>query len=150
MKDCVFCKIVKEEMPSVKIWEDEKHIAILDKFPNTKGMTLVLTKNHFNSDVTQMNEKDYCDLMIAAKRVAEILKEKLDVKKVAIVLEGEGVNHVHVKLYPLHGLNEILKENLNIEQFYFDKYLGYISTQIGFEKSVEELENIAKEIRGEN
>ena len=47
--DCVFCKIVKGEIPSVKIWEGKNHIAILDVNPNVKGMTLVLTKKHFDS-----------------------------------------------------------------------------------------------------
>ena len=40
MSDCIFCKIANGEMPSVKIWEDEKFLAILDINPNTEGMTL--------------------------------------------------------------------------------------------------------------
>ena len=49
MENCIFCKIVKGEIPCVKIWEDKDFLAILDVFPNTKGMTLVLTKKHFDS-----------------------------------------------------------------------------------------------------
>jgi histidine triad (HIT) family protein len=45
MKDCIFCKIANGEIESVKIWEDKDFFAILDVNPNTKGMTLVLTKN---------------------------------------------------------------------------------------------------------
>ena len=47
--DCIFCKIAKGEIPSAKIWEDQEHLAILDVNPNTKGMALVLTKEHFDS-----------------------------------------------------------------------------------------------------
>ena len=47
MSDCIFCKIAKGEIPSVKIWEDDEFFAILDLFPNTKGMTLVIPKSHF-------------------------------------------------------------------------------------------------------
>ena len=46
---CIFCKIAKGEIPSVKIWEDKKHIAILDINPNTEGMTLVIPKKHYES-----------------------------------------------------------------------------------------------------
>ena len=58
MADCIFCKIVKGEIPSAKIWEDPNHMAILDINPNTEGMTLVLTKDHFDSDATDMPEKE--------------------------------------------------------------------------------------------
>ena len=74
MNDCIFCKIANEEIPSVKICEDENHIAILDKIPNTKGMTLLLTKQHFDSDATDMPEKEYSELMIAAKKTAKLLE----------------------------------------------------------------------------
>jgi len=75
-KNCMFCKIEKEELPSVKIWEDEKHFAILDINPNTEGMTLVITKEHYDSDATDMPDKEYSRLMIASKKVAKLLKGK--------------------------------------------------------------------------
>ena len=107
--NCVFCKIVKGEIPSVRIWEDKKHLAILDINPNTKGMTLVITKEHFDSDATDMPEKEYSDLMLTAKKVAKLLEQSLNVKRVAIVMEGLGVNHVHIKLYPIYGLYKKFK-----------------------------------------
>jgi histidine triad (HIT) family protein len=133
MENCVFCKIAKGEIPSVKIWEDEKHLAILDIKPNTEGMTLVLTKEHYDSDATEMPDKPYKELMIAAKKVAKLLKKKLKIIKVAIVIEGLGVNHIHVKLYPIYKSNEVE---------------GYITTQLGPQKSAEELNKIAEKIRG--
>jgi diadenosine tetraphosphate (Ap4A) HIT family hydrolase len=93
--DCIFCKIVKGEIPSAKIWEDKKHIAILDVFPNTKGMTLVITKNHYDSYAFDMSDAAYKELMVAAKKVGKILDRKLKVNRTAMVLEGMGVNHVH-------------------------------------------------------
>jgi diadenosine tetraphosphate (Ap4A) HIT family hydrolase len=147
MKDCIFCKIANEEIPSVKIWEDDKHIAILDKFPNTKGMTLIITKEHFDSDATDMPETNYSELMIAAKKVAKLLEETLKVKRVAIVMEGLGINHVHIKLYPIHGLDKKFEEMWGKKEVYFEKYKGYISTEIGPEKSIEELNKIAQEIK---
>lgn len=147
MKDCIFCKIVKGETPSVKIWEDEKHIAILDVNPNTEGMTLLIPKKHFDSDATDMPEKDYTDLMIATKKLAKILEQKLNVKRVAIVMEGLGVNHVHIKLYPIYGLDEKFKETWAKDRIFFEKYEGYISTQLGPQKSIEELKKVADKIK---
>jgi histidine triad (HIT) family protein len=146
MENCIFCKIVKGEIPSVKVWEDKKHLAILDINPNTEGMTLVLTKKHYDSDATDMPDKEYTDLMIAAKKIAKILENKLKVKRVAIVMEGLGVNHVHIKLYPVYGLDEKFKEMWAKDKIYFKKYEGYISTQIGPQKSIEELKKLADKI----
>ena len=134
-------------MPSIKIWEDEKHIAILDINPNTKGVTLVITKSHYDSDATDMSEKDYVALMMATKKVAKLLEKKLKVKRVAIVMEGLGINHVHVKLYPIHGLDEKFKEMWAKDKVFFEKYEGYISTQLGPQKSIEELKKLGEEIR---
>lgn len=147
-ENCIFCKIVKGETHSVKIWEEKKHLAILDINPNSDGMTLVLTKKHFDSDATDMPDSDYKDLMIASKRVAKLLEEKLKVKRVAIVMEGLGVNHVHIKLYPVHGLDEKFKETWAKDKVFFKKYEGYISTQLGPQKSIKELNKIAEKIRG--
>lgn len=148
MENCIFCKIVNGEIPSVKIWEDENHLAILDINPNVEGMSLVLTKEHFDSDATDMPDKNYGDLMIAAKKVAKLLEKKLSVKRVAIVMEGLGVNHVHIKLYPIYGLDKKFKETWAKDKIYFDKYEGYISTQLGPKKSAEELNNVAEKILG--
>lgn len=146
MENCIFCKIVNGKIPSVKIWEDKNHVAILDINPNVKGMTLVLTKTHYDSDATDMPDKAYKDLMIAAKKVAKLLESKLKVKRVAIVMEGMGVNHVHIKLYPIHGLKEKFTEMWAKDKIYFDNYEGYISTQTGPQKSAEELKKVAEEI----
>jgi diadenosine tetraphosphate (Ap4A) HIT family hydrolase len=147
MENCIFCKIVKGEIPSVKIWEDKRHLAILDINPNTKGVTLVMTKKHFDSDATDMPDKDYLELMMATKKVAKLLEKKLKVKRIAIVMEGLGINHVHIKLYPIHGLDEKFKEMWAKDKVFFEKYEGYISTQLGPQKSIEELKKLADEIR---
>lgn len=145
-EECIFCKIVKGEIPSIKIWEDEKHIAILDINPNTEGMTLVITKEHYDSDATDMPDKPYKELMIATKKVSKLLEKELRVKRVAMVMEGMGVNHVHIKLYPLHGLDEKFKDGELKGNVYFDKYPGYITTLVGPQKSIEELKKVQDKI----
>ena len=147
MENCIFCKIVKGEIPCVKIWENKDFLAILDVFPNTKGMTLVLTKKHFDSYAFDMHDKAYSELMLASKKVAKLLEKGLNVKRVAMVMEGLGVNHVHIKLYPLHGIEEKFKETWAKEKVFFDRYEGYISTQLGSQKDIIELNKIAEEIK---
>ena len=75
MSDCVFCKIVAGEIPSVKIWEDENYLAILDAFPACKGQTLVLPKRHIHSDIFVLSDEDYASLLIAAKKLVALLKK---------------------------------------------------------------------------
>ena len=140
--DCIFCKIARGEIPCEKIWEDSEFLAILDIMPNTEGMTLVLPKKHFNSDVFQMPDEAYLEMMKAVKKVAKILEKGLNVKRVALVIEGMGVNHMHVKLYPLHGLKEKFTEMWYPKEIYFDKYGGYLTTQVGPKKSIEDLKKI--------
>ncbi len=150
MENCIFCKIVKGEIESIKIWEDDKFLAILDVNPNTKGMTLVLTKEHYNSYAFDMPDEIYSEFMVAAKKVAKTLEKGLNVTRVAMVMEGMGVNHVHLKLYPLYGVGKEFKEVPAKEKIYFEKYDGHISTQLGPRVDKEELKKIAEEIRKNN
>ena len=144
--DCIFCKIVKGEVPSVKIWENKNFLAILDVFPNTKGMTLLMPKKHYDSDAIEMNDKIYSDFFLATKKVAIILKKSLKVNRIAIVMEGMGVNHAHIKLYPLHGVGKNFKPCLAGEKIFLKKYPGYLTTQIGPKAETKELQKIAKQI----
>ena len=101
MLDCVFCKIVAGEVPSQRVWEDEGHIAFLDAYPVRKGQILVVTREHRESKAFELPDSEYSALFLAAKRVAEKLKMGLGVSRVLQVLEGLGVNHAHLKLFPV-------------------------------------------------
>lgn len=147
MKDCIFCKIVKGEIDSAKIWEDKEFLAILDINPNTKGMTLVLTKEHYGSYAFDMPEDVYKRFMLVSKKVAKMLERGLNVTRVAMVMEGMGVNHAHVKLYPLHGVSKKFEETWAKEKIFFEKYEGYVSTQLGPQADITELKRLAKKIR---
>ncbi len=146
-RDCIFCKIINGEINSAKIWEDDEFLAILDIMPNTKGMTLVLTKKHYDSYAFNIPEDLYLRLMSASKKVAKILEKGLGVTRVAMVMEGMGINYCHIKLYPLHGVKEKFKEMWAEEKIFFDKYKGYISTQTGPKVDIAELKKLAEEIK---
>ena len=147
MENCIFCKIAKGEIDSAKIWEDKDFLAILDVFPNTEGMTLVLPKKHYDSYIFDDSDKFCQDIILASKKVAKILEKGLKVHRVAMVMEGMGVNHAHIKLYPLHGIDKKFKETWAKEKVFFDRYEGYISTQLGSQKDIIELKKIAEEIK---
>jgi len=146
MKNCIFCKIIKREIDSAKIWEDKDFLAILDVNPNTKGMTLVLTKKHYDSYAFKIPKKIYQKFMLATKKVAKILEKGLKVKRVAMVMEGMGVNHAHLKLYPLYGLNKKFEEITSKKRIFFDSYQGYISTQLGPQSDLKKLKKMAKKL----
>ena len=147
MEDCIFCKIVRGEIPSFKIYEDRDFLAILDIFPNTKGMTIVMTKEHYDSYAFDAPEDVYQKAMIVSRKVAKALEKSLGVKRVAMVMEGMGINHLHIKLYPLHGLEEKFKETWAAKKVFFEKYEGYVTTQQGPKADLSELEKLARNIR---
>jgi len=146
MKDCLFCKIVKGEIPCYKIYEDKDFLAFLDIYPNTKGMTLIIPKKHYSSDSFDMPREAYINLMLISKKIAKILEKKLNVKRVALVMEGMGVDHVHIKLYPLHGLKEKFTETWVDKRIFFQKYQGYITTLMGKRMSDKKLKELVKKI----
>lgn len=147
--DCIFCKIVKGEAPSHKIWEDEKHLAFLSIFPNTEGFSVVITKEHFPSYPFAVPEDVLVGLLLATKKVAKLLDAKLDdVGRTGMIFEGFGVDHIHTKLFPMHGTKmadwKPIKSNVDK---YFEKYEGYISSHDYKRADDGKLAALAKKIR---
>lgn len=151
MKDCIFCQIVKGKVPSHKIWEDEKHIAFLSIYPNTKGFTVVIPKTHYPSYAFDLPNDVLTDLMLAVKQVAKLLDRKLeDVGRTGMIFEGFGVDHIHAKLFPMHGtanMKEWQELKSNVDK-YFEKYEGYISSHDYKRADDKELAEITQKIRG--
>lgn len=149
-ENCIFCKIVKGELPSHKVWEDDSHIAFLSIFPNTEGVTVVIPKEHYSSYAFDLPDTVLSELILAAKKVVKCLDEKLeDVGRTALVFEGFGVDHVHAKLFPMHGTKNIndwkpIESSVNK---YFDVYEGYISSHDYKREDDEKLAQVAKKIR---
>ena len=146
--DCIFCKIVSGDSQSHKIWEDEKHIAFLSIFPNTEGVTVVIPKKHYPSYFFDLPEDIMIDLVKAAKKVAKILDSKLeDVGRTAMVFEGFGVDHIHAKLFPMHGTNISEWKPINSDlNKYFEKYEGYISSHDADRADNEKLSQLATKL----
>jgi len=145
--DCLFCKIISKQEESAVIWQNDFCTAIFDLFPNTHGATVLLTNKHYASDVFEsMNSDELQQFFSAASNVVKLLKDKLKVKRVALVVEGMGINHAHIKLYPLHGLTKNFQEMWGSEKIFFQNYEGYISTLLGPQMDMEKLKELAKKI----
>lgn len=150
MNECIFCKIAKEEAPCHKIWEDEKHLAFLSIFPNTEGFSVVIPKKHYPSYVFDLPDGVLEELVLASKTVAKLIDSKLkDVGRTGMIFEGFGVDHVHAKLFPMHGtanMKEWKPLKSNVDK-YFDKYEGYISSHDYQRAEDKALAEVAKKIR---
>ena len=148
MENCIFCKIVKGEAPCHKIWEDESHLAFLSIFPNTEGFSVVITKEHYHSYAFNLPDNILEKLVIASKKVAKLLDAKLeDVGRTGMIFEGFGVDHVHAKLFPMHGTkNKEWKPSKSNIKKYFKKYEGYISSHDYEREDDEKLKKLAEKI----
>jgi histidine triad (HIT) family protein len=146
MSDTIFDKIVRGEMESYKVWEDERYLAFLTPFPNTPGYTVVIPKTNPGDYIFSLSDENYVDLIKATKTVAKILEKALDVSRVALVFEGTGVAYVHAKLIPLHGKLAAETNVWSDHTEFNNEYRGYITTAEGPKMSDEELKKIQAKI----
>ena len=151
-EDCIFCMIVAGKAPCHKIWEDERHLAFLSIFPNTEGFSVVITKDHHGSYVFDLPDEVTDGIMRAAKKTAKLLDEKLDdVGRTGLIFEGFGVDHIHAKLFPMHGTaTDTWERRSSGIKKYFDQYEGYMSTHDYERADDATLAALAKKIRGES
>ena len=146
MSDTIFDKIVRGELESYKIWEDDKHLAFLTPFPNTPGLTVLIPKTNLGDYIFDLDDNAYSSMMKASKKVSKILQEALDVPRVALVFEGTGVAYVHAKLIPLHGELASKTDVWSEHTEFNENYKGYITTAEGPKMSDEKLKEIQKMI----
>ncbi|WP_100637779.1 HIT family protein [Marinobacter salexigens] len=147
---CIFCEIVQGESPCHKVWEDDKHLAFLSIFPNTKGFTVVIPKTHIGSYAFDQTDEILCELVSATKKVALLLDKALDgVGRTGMIFEGYGVDHLHSKLFPMHGTGDNSRFQLREAGLtkFFERYEGYLSSHDCPRANDEELAELARHIR---
>ena len=102
MNDCVFCKILANELPSHKVYEDDVSYAFLDINPSTAGHTLIIPKKHY-ATFTEMPEEDLSAYMISVQKVCkgiEKLHGAFNLLRNNGKAAGEFVPHVHFHVVP--------------------------------------------------
>ncbi|RFN59372.1 HIT family protein [Marixanthomonas ophiurae] len=102
----LFTKIIKGEIPSHKVAEDDSFIAFLDVNPNAKGHTLCVPKEEVDK-IFEMGEHKYLGLMQFSRRVARAIEKTVPCKRVGMAAVGLEVPHVHVHLIPLNGMSDM-------------------------------------------
>ncbi len=143
----IFDKIVSGEMKSWTIWEDDDYMAFLSIFPGSPGFTVVIPKKNVGDYMFSLDDEQYRGLLRAAKIVANILEKAFNTPRVAMIVEGTGVAHVHVKLMPLIGDLAGQTGVESKEKEFHPEYIGHITSAEGPKMSDEELDKIQKMIK---
>ncbi|KAI5087522.1 hypothetical protein C0J45_22921, partial [Silurus meridionalis] len=97
----LFSRIVRGEEQHWRVWEDNQHVAFLSPFPNTPGFTILVPRRPLSSDIFCLDKNDYIDLILAARKLAQLLEEGMGASGVALIFEGLEINYAHAKLIPI-------------------------------------------------
>jgi len=102
--DCIFCKIISGEIPSVKIYEDDRTLAFMDINPLNDGHLLIIPKAHA-ATIHEITEADFLAVMSATHKLAAAVQKTLAPDGINILqLNGEAANqvvpHLHVHIVP--------------------------------------------------
>ena len=116
-KDCLFCKIIKKEVPSFILYEDDNLIVILDAYPDADGHTLIIPKKHYE-DIINIDNETLNKIFDKAREITTKLMKKLGKDAITFVInygEAQVIKHFHLHLIP----NYIKKEHkLSKEEVY--------------------------------
>lgn len=113
----IFTRIIKGEIPSYKVAEDDRYYAFLDINPLKKGHTLVIPKlPEPEADyIFDLDDDLLAGMMVFAKKVAVGIKAATGCKRVGVAVLGMEVNHVHVHLIPLDSEKDMLFSNPKLQ-----------------------------------
>lgn len=133
-KNCLFCNIVKNSVPSYKIAENNKVLAFLDIYPQTEGHTLVIPKSHsVNLLDTPDNEVEAVYKMV--KKVCLALKKSQKVNDFLVkshngVLAGQEVGHFHVHVIPCYDKSSRNKKRIEAKKNHLRRLQKTISSHL--------------------
>ncbi len=102
----IFTKIVRGEIPSYKIAEDDRYYAFLDINPLAKGHTLVIPKQETDY-IFDLDAELLGGMMVFAQKVAKALKQTIPCNRVGVAVLGLEVPHAHIHLIPLNRESDI-------------------------------------------
>jgi len=115
MEDSIFTKIVKGEIPSHKIYEDDDTLAFLDIHPTVSGHVLVIPKKQVEF-LWDLDDETYQAVMATTKKVALRLRDILGVPYVGGKVIGIDVPHAHVQLIPFSSSDEFfIRADMSLE-----------------------------------
>lgn len=103
-ENCIFCKIVKGEIPSKKIYEDSEFLAFLDINPLTNGHTILIPKEHYMM-ISFVPDEVLSKIQVLAQKLSQLLVESLDCEDVTLIIAngqaaGQQIQHFAIHLIP--------------------------------------------------
>jgi len=106
MSNCIFCQIVKKEIPCHRVYEDKNNLAFLDIRPLVSGHTLVIPKKHFEN-VLEIEKNDLQALILAVQKTTKIIQEKFKSGGIKIIQRngqeaGQEIGHIHFHIMPCY------------------------------------------------
>lgn len=113
MQNCIFCKIIKGEIPSKKVYDDSNFVGILDKNPGSKGHVLLLPKKHVQI-MPQLGAELCGELGVAAKKVSEKLKGALGVSSTSVFVANGAVAGQQAPHFMLHIIPRKSGDGINL------------------------------------
>lgn len=127
----IFSKIVRNEIPSYKVYENKNFLAFLDINPLKKGHTLVIPKIEVDY-IFDLKSKEYQELWNFAKLVAKGMKRVIKCERISIVVMGLEVPHAHIHLIPLDSMQDIdfSQPKLNLSTDQMNKIASLINSAI--------------------
>lgn len=117
--DCLFCKIIKGEIPCLKIYEDDVVLAFLDINPDSDGHTLIIPKKHF-TDLNDIDLDTLNNINKASKKIKKLLEEKLNCNGISLLQNNGSVQEI--KHYHLH-LKPYYNDKKSIEMIKHDEFI---------------------------
>lgn len=100
MNDCIFCKIIKGEIPSKTIYENEFVLAFMEINPVSDGHILLIPKKHYTNFLDTPNETITEMYKVIKAKIYPLLKDKLNITGLSICQIGKDVKHYHMHLIP--------------------------------------------------
>src|SRR5579884_2754619 len=105
MPDSIFTKIIRGEIPSHKVYEDDRVFAFLDIHPKTTGHTLIVPKKEVEF-IWDLADEDYVALMAAVKKIGRRIRDVMPQPYVGVQVIGIDVPHAHVHVFPFRSMDE--------------------------------------------
>ncbi len=102
----IFTKIIRGEIPSYKIAEDDKFFAFLDIFPLRKGHVLVVPKTEVDN-LFDLDEDYLSQVLVFAQPIAKAIERAFPCNRCGISVIGLEVPHAHVHLVPINSSNDL-------------------------------------------
>jgi histidine triad (HIT) family protein len=102
MENCIFCKLVNNEIPSLRVYEDDNTVAFMELNPSAPGHVMVILKKHGNN-ILEYSQEQLGILMGSVQKVVKKIEKVLKPDSITIGInhkERRGVPHLHVHLIP--------------------------------------------------